>query len=112
MKFEDPINDGLFLKRYKRFFADIQQGSEVLTAHVPNTGSMKGLLESHVPCRYTTNDDPKRKLKYTLQMLKTKNPSLIPHRLGLQRLNDQPNPSDSGQNPLLRMINDSYMPSK
>ena len=73
MKFEDPINDGLFLKRYKRFFADIQQGSEVLTAHVPNTGSMKGLLESHVPCRYTTNDDPKRKLKYTLQMLKTKN---------------------------------------
>lgn len=44
MKFEDPINDGLFLKRYKRFFADIQQGSEVLTAHVPNTGSMKGLF--------------------------------------------------------------------
>lgn len=66
------MQEGRFLKRYKRFFAQIldEQGQEV-TAHVPNTGSMKGLLQPNEPCRYTYHDDPKRKLKYTLEMIKT-----------------------------------------
>ncbi|MCB0410884.1 MAG: DNA/RNA nuclease SfsA [Bdellovibrionales bacterium] len=73
MKFELPIEQGTFLKRYKRFFADIRFQNEEVTAHVPNTGSMKGCLEPEIPCRFTVSDDPKRKLKYTLQMLKTSN---------------------------------------
>lgn len=64
--------EGEFLKRYKRFFADIKlDNNEVVTAHVPNTGSMKGLLTENAPALVTYNDDPKRKLKYTLEALKT-----------------------------------------
>lgn len=73
MKFDSPLEQGVFLKRYKRFFADIRYQGEEITAHVPNTGSMKGCLDPEVPCRFTVNNDPKRKLKYTLQMLKTPN---------------------------------------
>lgn len=65
------LTEGLFLKRYKRFFADIQVGDEVVTAHVPNTGSLLGCLKENSPCLFSTSDDPKRKLKYTLQMIKT-----------------------------------------
>ena len=66
------MQEGRFLKRYKRFFADIiNQDGEQVVAHVPNTGSMKGLLTPESKCRYTHVDDPKRKLKYTLQMLHT-----------------------------------------
>lgn len=64
-----PILEGRFLKRYKRFFADLELGGQVVTAHVPNTGSLKSCLEEGAPCWVSSNDDPKRKLKYTLQML-------------------------------------------
>ena len=70
MKFADPLVEGRFIKRYKRFFADIQRDGEIITAHVPNTGSMKGCLIEGAPCRFTINNNPKRKLKYTLQMIK------------------------------------------
>ena len=73
MRFSDPVMEGLFLKRYKRFFADIQLmgPDQEVVAHVPNTGSMKGCIIEDAPCRVTHNDNPKRKLKYTLQMIKT-----------------------------------------
>ena len=69
MKFQDKLIKGRFIKRYKRFFTDVElaDGTTVVS-HCPNTGSMKGLLDfdsayiSHV-------DDPKRKLKYTLQFI-------------------------------------------
>lgn len=73
MKFELPIEEGVFLKRYKRFFADVKRSSEseILVAHVPNTGSLLGCLLTNSPCRFTLSDDPKRKLKLTLQMIRT-----------------------------------------
>lgn len=73
MKYSDPILEGHFRKRYKRFFADIRlSGDEPdVVAHVPNTGSLKGCLTENAPCRVTQNNNPARKLKYTLQMIKT-----------------------------------------
>jgi sugar fermentation stimulation protein A len=71
MKFESPLSEGVFQKRYKRFFTDIEYEGETITAHCPNTGSMMGLKEPGLPCRFSTTDDPKRKLKHTLQMVKT-----------------------------------------
>ena len=70
MEFTSPLSEGHLIRRYKRFFADIQWGDKVITAHVPNTGSLKGCLIEGAPCRFSINDDPKRKLKYTLQMIK------------------------------------------
>ena len=41
----DTLLEGVFIKRYKRFLADIMlETGEVVTAHCANTGPMKGLL--------------------------------------------------------------------
>ncbi len=69
MKFKDPVHEGVFLKRYKRFFADIRYQNQVVVAHVANTGSMKGLIDCETRCRMTYLDSPTRKLKFTLQAL-------------------------------------------
>ena len=44
MKFTNSLIKGKLIKRYKRFFADIEVNNKTLTAHCPNTGSMMGLL--------------------------------------------------------------------
>lgn len=71
MQFQHTVKKATFLKRYKRFFADIEVDGKVEVAHVANTGSMKGCLEANSECVVTYNDDPARKLKYTLQLIKT-----------------------------------------
>lgn len=72
MQFHSPLIKGQFLKRYKRFFADIKlDDGQVVVAHVPNTGSMKGLKEANSPCFLSPAQNPERKLKYTLEMIKT-----------------------------------------
>lgn len=70
MRFEKPLSQGIFQKRYKRFFTDIEFDGETITAHCPNTGSMMGLKDPGSPCLFSTTDDPNRKLKHTLQMIK------------------------------------------
>ena len=72
MNFEDKLITGLFIKRYKRFFVDIKVGSKIVTAHCPNTGSMSGLLKKDNKVWLTKSDNPKRKLKYTLQIIEDK----------------------------------------
>ena len=72
MKFTKTLLKGKLIKRYKRFFADIKLNKEVVTAHCPNTGSMMGLLDENNDVFITKNDDPKRKLKYTLEIIKAK----------------------------------------
>ena len=69
MNFENKLISGLFIKRYKRFFVDIKLGNKIVTAHCPNTGSMFGLLQKNNKVWLTKSDNPKRKLKYTLQII-------------------------------------------
>ena len=71
MKFTKALIKGKLLKRYKRFFVDIKVNKEIIIAHCPNTGSMMGLLDENNDAWVLKNEDPKRKLKYTLQILKT-----------------------------------------
>lgn len=71
MRFEKPLLEGKLLKRYKRFFADVELNGEVVVAHVPNTGSMKGCAEPGSLCLLSPASNPERKLKYTLEMVKT-----------------------------------------
>lgn len=70
MQIEVQLEEGLFVRRYKRFFADIEGAQGPLTAHVPNTGSLKSCLQEGAPCLYQVHQDPNRKLKATLEMLK------------------------------------------
>ena len=73
MEFTKSLIKGKLLKRYKRFFADIKLNKEVITAHCPNTGSMMGLLNSNNEVWISKSDNPKRKLKFTLEIIKVKN---------------------------------------
>ena len=61
-----------FVKRYKRFFADVLdlQGN-LVTVHCPNTGSMKNCQVEGAPCWYSLSDNPKRKLPGTLEIITT-----------------------------------------
>ena len=72
MEFTKALIKGKLIKRYKRFFTDVKIGKEIVTAHCPNTGSMKGLLDRGNEVFISKNDDPKRKLKYTLEIIKVK----------------------------------------
>ena len=72
MEFTKSLVKGKLIKRYKRFFTDIKLGKEIVTAHCPNTGSMKGLLEEGNDVYLLPNNDPKRKLKYGLEIIKTR----------------------------------------
>ena len=62
---------GTFIKRYKRFLADIEVDNEVITVHCPNSGSMKGLLSSGAEVWISRSLNPKRKLACTLEIIKS-----------------------------------------
>ena len=70
MEFTKSLLKGKLIKRYKRFFADVKLEKEIVTAHCPNTGSMKGLLEEGNDVYLLKHNDPKRKLKYGLEIIK------------------------------------------
>ena len=72
MEFTKALIKGKLVKRYKRFFTDVKIGKETVVAHCPNTGSMKGLLDEGNVVFVSKNDNPKRKLKYTLEIIKVK----------------------------------------
>tara|TARA_B100001093_G_scaffold357918_1_gene342505 strand:+ start:429 stop:1124 length:696 start_codon:yes stop_codon:yes gene_type:complete len=72
MKFENKLISGNFIKRYKRFFVDIKIKNKTVTAHCPNTGSMLGLLKKGNKVWLSRSTNPKRKLKYTLEIIEDK----------------------------------------
>ena len=72
MEFSKPLVKGKLIKRYKRFFTDVRIDKKIVTAHCPNTGSMKGLLDEGNEVYLLPNNDPKRKLKYGLEIIKTR----------------------------------------
>ena len=72
MEFTKSLIKGKLIKRYKRFFVDVKLNNGIVTAHCPNTGSMKGLLDEDNDVYVLKNDDPKRKLKYGLEIIKAR----------------------------------------
>ncbi len=72
MEFSKSLIKAKLIKRYKRFFVDVRIGKKVEVAHCPNTGSMKGLLDKGNDVYVLPNSDPKRKLKFGLEIIKTK----------------------------------------
>lgn len=70
-----PLISGILLKRYKRFFADIELLSgEIVTAHCPNTGPMIGVSTPGSLVQISKSNNPKRKLAYTWETIQVKNP--------------------------------------
>jgi sugar fermentation stimulation protein A len=65
-----PLVSGILVKRYKRFFADLELTTgEIITAHCPNTGPMTGVCTPGSPVLATLSDNPKRKLAYTWEAI-------------------------------------------
>lgn len=71
VKFADTLIRGVLVKRYKRFLADITlESGETVTAHCANSGSMMGLTEPGSECWLSPARNPKRKLKYTWELIR------------------------------------------
>lgn len=71
MEFGTDLIHGRLIKRHKRFLAEVvlDDGTEV-TAHCTNSGSMKSCLEEDAEVWLTPVDDPKRKTKFTWEMIR------------------------------------------
>ena len=70
-----PLLPGKLVKRYKRFFADIElESGEVVTAHCPNTGPMTGISTPNSLVQISKSNNPKRKLGYTWEMIEVNEP--------------------------------------
>lgn len=71
MQFPDPLIRGTLIKRYKRFLSDIElEDGSIVVAHCPNPGSMMGLKDPGSEVWISPARDPKRKLRYTLEMVR------------------------------------------
>lgn len=86
------LTNGILIKRYKRFLADIQlETGEKVTAHCPNSGSMKGCAMSGSPVWLSESINPKRKYKYTWELIKTRETmiginTMVPNKLVKQSI--------------------------
>ena len=70
MKFKQTLIPGKLIKRYKRFLADIElESGEIITAHCPNSGSMKSCTNPGWKVMLSESNNPKRKYKYTWEMV-------------------------------------------
>lgn len=78
MKFDDKLQQGVLLRRYKRFFVDITtpEGLE-LTAHCANTGAMTGCSSPGSRIWYSTSTNPARKLKRSIELVETDEQHLV-----------------------------------
>lgn len=67
---EAPLQRARLLRRYKRFLADVELASgETLTVHCPNPGRMIGVQEAGADVVLRDSQNPKRKLRWTLQSI-------------------------------------------
>ncbi len=65
-----PLIPGKLIKRYKRFLADIElEDGSMVTAHCPNSGSMRGCNRPGSPVMLSRSDNPTRKLAYTWELV-------------------------------------------
>lgn len=72
MNLPSPLISGKLVRRYKRFLTDVElQGGEIVTALCPNTGSMKSCNTPGSPVLLSRSDNPKRKLKFTWELIFT-----------------------------------------
>ncbi|MFH0823166.1 MAG: DNA/RNA nuclease SfsA, partial [Pseudomonadota bacterium] len=82
-----PLTEGILIKRYKRFMADVLLNDDrIVTAHCPNSGSMLGCCEPGRSVYLSESDNPKRRLRYTWEMISVPTSlvgvnTLVPNRL-------------------------------
>jgi len=70
MKLPQPLFEGRLVRRYNRFLADVELlDGRLVTAHTPNTGSMRQCAEPGSTVLLSANDNPKRKLAWSWELV-------------------------------------------
>lgn len=78
VEFQPPLRRGVLLRRYKRFLADVETAAgKRLTIHCPNTGAMTGCADPGSAIWYGTSDNPRRKYRHTLELVRGGDGQLI-----------------------------------
>jgi sugar fermentation stimulation protein A len=78
---------GTLIRRYKRFLADVRlDDGRTVTAHCPNSGSMQACCQPGRPVYLSVHDNPRRKLRYTWELIHMPTSlvgvnTLVPNRL-------------------------------
>ena len=67
------LQEGILIKRYKRFLADVllKENNEVVTCHCPNSGSMLGVNQEGLTVYVAKKTNTK--LQYSLELVKVEN---------------------------------------
>ncbi len=92
MKFINKLVKGKLVRRYKRFLADIElEDGTIVIAHCTNSGSMKTCIEEGAPVYLSPATDPKRKTKFTWEMIYINNSwigvnTIIPNQLAFDAI--------------------------
>ena len=87
LPFPKPLVKAVFLRRYKRFLADMRlENGDIVVAHCPNTGSMRASLQENAPAVLSFSNDPKRKTRYSWKAIRISRTwvgidTMLPNRL-------------------------------
>jgi sugar fermentation stimulation protein A len=101
---------GTLIKRYKRFLADVRlESGDVVTAHCANSGAMRQCAEPGRPVYLSIHDNPKRKLKYTWEIIAMPDSlvgvnTAVPNKLVAQSIIAGKVPELTGYNLLAREV--------
>ena len=102
MKFETSLIPGKLIRRYKRFLADVElEDGTIVIAHCTNSGSMISCIEEGARVYLSPAKDPKRKTKFTWEMIEINNSwvginTSIPNQLVFEDVRDQQIPQLKG----------------
>ena len=84
MQFESPLTEGVLIKRYKRFLADVKlEDGTVVTAHTPNTGAMTGCCEPGSRVWLSRRDNPRRTYPLGWELVEAGNGVLVGINTGI-----------------------------
>jgi sugar fermentation stimulation protein A len=87
MKFQQKLISAKLIRRYKRFLTDVElEDGSTAIAHCTNSGTMISCIEEGAPIYLSPAKDPKRKTKFTWEMIFMNNNwiginTIIPNKL-------------------------------
>ena len=102
---------GTLVRRYKRFLADVRlDDGRIVTAHCPNSGKMTACCEPGRTVHLSVHDNPRRKLKYTWELIDMPSSlvgvnTLVPNRLVFQSVQAGTIAGLTGYKQTLREVN-------